>query len=405
MFEGVEVQAVLTEVGVHDFTESDGIDAADRLDAVVALDRVIANAQALQYRHVEAMHRSRARECTLAHGDPALSVIGEVAMARKVAPDVAGTHFGNALTLATLPSVAAALEQGTIRDATARAIAREVEALCDDDRTVLDAEITPHLAGLTPGRAARLARRLVLEIDAEAARERARRARDTQFVTLLPEADGVAMLHVRGPAEMIVAAHRELETHARGLGAAGDPRTTGQIMCQTLVERVTGLENASHMDVELGIVISAETLLGADDTPADLDGYGPIPPSVADDILGSAPRAFYRRLITDPVTDVLTVRDPRRRRFDGPLAGMLKARDRWCRQPGCDRRSRELDHIEAWADGGITVHSNGQGLCSRSHTLKHQPGWSVRAGPDGTEWSTPTGHTYRSPTPKLLGIS
>ena len=51
----------------------------------------------------------------------------------------------------------------------------------------------------------------------------------------------------------------------------------GQIMCATLVERVTGVSNADGIDVEIGITVGADTLLGADDTPAELDGYDPSP--------------------------------------------------------------------------------------------------------------------------------
>lgn len=85
------------------------------------------------------------------------------------------------------------------------------------------------------------------------------------------------------------------------------------------------------------ITISAAALLGADDDPAELDGYGPITPGLTDDLIGRAHRVFYRRLITDPLDHTLIDRDPRRRRFDGPLNGFVRARDRHrCRQPGCD---------------------------------------------------------------------
>jgi hypothetical protein len=63
---------------------------------------------------------------------------------------------------------------------------------------------------------------------------------------------------------------------------------------------------------------------------------------------------------------------------------------------------RHNDHIHAHAGGGPTVSDNGQGLCTRSHTLKHQPGWIVTSQGKATIWQTPTGHTYRSDPPALL---
>jgi hypothetical protein len=143
--------------------------------------------------------------------------------------------------------------------------------------------------------------------------------------------------------------------------------------------------------------------MGADHQPAEITGYGPISPDLADTLITNAHRAFYRRLITDPIDHTLTARDPRRRRFDGPLASYLKARDRTCRQPGCDCRIRDLDHITAHQHDGPTTPDNGQGLCRRSHTFKHLPGWNVtRTNTGDLRWRTATGHTYTSKTPPYL---
>jgi hypothetical protein len=124
---------------------------------------------------------------------------------------------------------------------------------------------------------------------------------------------------------------------------------------------------------------------------------------VADAIIANAHQAFYRRLITDPITQTLLARDERRRFFDGPLAGFVRDRDRHrCRQPGCDCRIRDIDHVKAYTDGGLTRDDNAQGICRRSHVIKHLPGWNVTTEPDGSiTWRTPAGHTYRSKTPSL----
>ena len=123
---------------------------------------------------------------------------------------------------------------------------------------------------------------------------------------------------------------------------------------------------------------------------------------MADDIIANAPNASARRLLVDPVDGTLIVREPRRRHFDSATAGHIRARDRWCRQPGCDLKIRHKDHIHAYIDGGETTAGNGQGLCTRSHTLKHLPGWSVTSHGRSTIWKTPTGHTYISHPPPVL---
>ena len=112
--------------------------------------------------------------------------------------------------------------------------------------------------------------------------------------------------------------------------------------------------------------------------------------------------ARARRLLVDPVDGTLKVRENRARHFDSATAGHIHTRDRWCRQPGCDLKIRHKDHIHAYIDGGETTPGNGQGLCTRSHTLKHLPGWSVTAQGSSTGWKTPTGHTYISHPPPVL---
>ena len=404
MFEDVEVAHLLSTIDLHDFTADPDIDfGAARVDAIMAYERIIRAAQARQLKQVVALYEDRVRQIPFGSADPALSVIGEVAMARNVSPGAAGTQFGTAVGLAELPQTAAAFEAGQISEPTARAVVRETDALHRDDRIVLDGEIADLLPDLTPGRAARLARHHVIALDADAAHARAEQHRAAQHVVLHPDVDGVAVLQVQGPAEQLVAVHQALTVWARGLRSSGDDRTMGQIMCATMVERVTGLAHADAAEVEVGITISADALLGADDSPAELDGYGPITPGLVDDLIARSHRTFYRRLLTDPLDDTLIGRDPRRRRFDGALNGFVRARDRHrCRQPGCDCHIGDIDHIAAHTDGGPTSVDNGQGLCRRSHTLKHQPGWNVSTRGRDIIWRTPTGHTYASPTPTVL---
>jgi hypothetical protein len=291
---------------------------------------------------------------------------------------------------------------GQVSEPVVRAVVRESVSLHADDSVVLDGEIAPLLPGLTPIRAGQLTARAVVRIDADAARARAERNRADQRVSMFPDTDGVAILQVRGPAEQIVAAHSALDDWARALRAEGDERSVGQIMTQTLVERVTGQRYAEDTNVEVHLVMDAPTMLGLDGEPVDLAGYGPISPAVADDILTQAPNTSIRRLLVDPVDGTLVVREPRRRHFDPPTAGHIRARDRRCRQPGCDLKIRHSDHIHAFADGGISVAGNGQGLCVRSHTLKHLPGWTITAHDKATIWRTPTGRTYTSQPPPLL---
>jgi hypothetical protein len=357
MFEATSTETLLGEVRAHDFEAAPALGAdADRIDAVVALDRLIRAAQAEQVRQIADLHRDRVRLVRLGQGDPTLSVIGEVAMARNIGPSAASTQVQLAIGMGRLPQVFDLFATGVISEATARAVATETASLAVDDFSVADDELARKIPGMTTFEAKQAAARIVIGIDAEAAHERARRNRADQ-----------------------------------------------QIMVQTLVERVTGLAYADDIDVEVNLVLDAETLLAGGDTPVELDGYGPISPDVADEIIARAPNASIRRLLIDPVDGTLLVREPRRRRFTRSTSSYIRTRDRRCRQPGCNAKIRHDDHVHAYEQGGLTVKENGQGLCVRSHTIKHQPGWTVVTEGRTTVWRTPTGHEYSSSPPPVLG--
>jgi len=403
MLEDVPAEELLRAVQsvVHDFEDDNG---ASRVEVIAAAERVIRHAQAVQLEQIKALHADRRRHTGVFDGDPGLQVAGEVSLARNVSPTSAGNQLAVALQAAKVPSVLGALKDGLISEPTVRAVIRPTEGLPTDDLAVFDAEIAPHLAGLTPRRGGQLAERIVISLDPELAAEKAEKHRTDVRVDLIAQPDGLAMLNVLGPAEHLTAAYECLRARAVGKRVEGDETSSlDHLMFESLVERVTGAFHASDTTVEVGLVMDVATFLGTADHPVELVGHGPIAPAVADEILGQAHRIFYRRLVTDPISHALVARDERRRRFDGQLAGFIRARDRHrCRQPGCDCRIRDLDHIKQYSAGGLTTDDNGQSLCRRSHIFKHLPGWRVTAQPDGTiAWTTPTGHTYVSRVPSL----
>jgi hypothetical protein len=160
---------------------------------------------------------------------------------------------------------------------------------------------------------------------------------------------------------------------------------------------------------------------GGDDAPAfltdnDPSGSNPaadyLPAQAARDLVRGAGRVFVRRLFTDPVSGQLVSMESTRRVFDGNLRKMLILRDRTCRTPWCDAPIRHGDHVTAAADGGPASYANGQGLCERCNQTKSLPGWSASVLDDGRGGSpgghvvrttTPTGLTYDSTAPPLLG--
>jgi hypothetical protein len=137
------------------------------------------------------------------------------------------------------------------------------------------------------------------------------------------------------------------------------------------------------------------TLIGNDDQPCELVGYGAIPADLAREI---AADATLKRLVYDELSGTLL--DCGRTTYRPPagLADFVRARDVHCPGPICRRRALDghLDHIEPYPKGP-TNEKNLQGCCGHEHLMKHAPGWAVRALPDGRiQWITPTGHRYHS---------
>jgi hypothetical protein len=189
------------------------------------------------------------------------------------------------------------------------------------------------------------------------------------------------------PAEQTRGCWAALDHQARGLKADGDQRSLRHLMCDTLVERVTGSSAADQLPVRVDVAVSASTLAGADSHPAQLRGYGPIPAPVLRDLL-AGPDVLLRRLVTDPVDDHLLAVDSRQRCFRGELRDLILTTDPICVVPGCDRPAVQADHAKRHADGGATTASNELGVCAR-HNLAHEhPGHRLQISGGGRDNNT-----------------
>jgi hypothetical protein len=425
------------------------VDDAEVIEQIAALERVKNGAAARQARLAVVFDRSqRARQRAAgAAADKVGRGVGEqIALARRESPTHGSRHLGLAKALVNeMPHTMAALSAGLVSEWTATVAVRETAGLAVEDRRRVDTELADRLPTMSPARVRDLAWGAACRLDPAAAVRRNAKAVNERRVSVRPAPDTMTYLTALLPVKDGVACYAALNAAAGSAQAAGDPRGRGQVMADTLVDRLTGRAggqpqpdpaswdqstqsgsaDASDRDgpsrgdgvaVELQLVITDDTLLRGGDAPAlltdnDSSGSNPaaslIPAQVARDLVRQAGKVFVRRLYTDPESGQLVAMESSRRVFDGNLRRMLILRDGTCRTPWCDAPVRHGDHITAHADGGPTSLSNGQGLCERCNLTKNLPGWTAETLDSGpgrhvVRTTTPTGHTYDSTAPPLL---
>jgi hypothetical protein len=186
--------------------------------------------------------------------------------------------------------------------------------------------------------------------------------------------------------------------------------------------------------------IPMTTALDIDQRAGLLEGYGPVP---AQRIRALHPVAGLRNLYVDPdtgvplwadrnvtpppplrdipISELDRAREERARYLDqlaladevvvtdkaepqhdpsARLAAFVKTRDQKCPGPGCAMPASRchLDHEREYPEGP-TAEWNLADKSPRCHQAKHN-GWTVHRDDDGsTAWQSPTGRTYRTPSP------
>ena len=194
--------------------------------------------------------------------------------------------------------------------------------------------------------------------------------------------------------------HAEARGAGRGTTGPGDlgPRAAAAADAPS-GSRGAGL-GGGRLRPRIDVVVGLGTLLGLNDLPAELAGYGPIPASIARRL---AAEGTWRRLLTDPTGRVL---DYSTRAHDPPpdLAAFVQARDRTCRFPGCRMPAIrcDLDHNLPHPDGDTDA-GNLCCLCRTHHRIKTLTDTALtNDGHAKVTWTMPSGKTWTThppPTP------
>ncbi|WP_372700109.1 DUF222 domain-containing protein, partial [Arthrobacter sp. JSM 101049] len=322
-------------------------------------------------------------------------VHAQIALARSESPNTGHRLLGMARAVVNeMPHTHRALSTGRLSEWRATLLVRETACLAPEDRARVDELLLADpsvLEGVGTGQLVARARKLAYAASPQAVADRARQAVKDRRVSLRPAPDTMSILSGLLPVAEGVSVLNALRIEADRLVGVGDGRSRGQIMADTLVERVTGREVAGQVRLEVQVVMTDRALFEGDAEPAHLPGYGIVPAQVARDLIrqagqqrpgageaaiggqgaaaagganatagdgeafGTKSLAWIRRLYTAPGTGELVGMDSRARLFPPGLARFIATRDQTCATPYCDAPIRHNDHVLAWASGGRTT--------------------------------------------------
>jgi hypothetical protein len=376
-----------------------------------------------------------------------MAVTAEVACALSIGERAAGSFLAVSHALATtLPLTLAGLQAGSISWQHARVMADEAATLDAEGAAALEAHfLDPDAPGPASGCPAG-------EMPASRFRHRARTWRERHHtesietrhakgvldrrVEYCPDQDGMAWVTAYLPGDQAVAIWNRTTAISRGLQGPAEQRTLTQLRADVFAAALlttadlttTDLRNSGDPASSGGpgssgdparngsseehdpgqvpspraqvlVTVPVFSLLGATEEPAMLDGYGPIPASMARDLVANGAESFHRVLI-DPRDGAPLEIGRTSYRLTKAMRQWLRLRDGKCPFPGCSNNSldNEADHLLAWANGGTTGVSNLGQTCPKHHRLRHTSTWrptpATRDLPPG--WISPSGRHYKS---------
>lgn len=235
-------------------------------------------------------------------------------------------------------------------------------------------------------------------VDTKAAEARPAAAKDAGAGPAATRAAG------RGPAGTKAAAARPTVAKAVETEAAAARSADRQPAVAGAGSDGWSLVDARGGRTQVQVTVGIGTLLGLDDEPAHLGGYGPVGADVARAL---ASDGTWRRWLVDDATGTVLDVGTRSYRPSARLARLVRARDDTCVFPTCAVPARlcELDHTVPFGDGGTTSAGNLGPLCVTHHLYKTHGRYRLEQPAAGTfVVTTPTGRVYRTRADRPPGV-
>ncbi|QDY91726.1 DUF222 domain-containing protein [Arthrobacter sp. UKPF54-2] len=241
-----------------------------------------------------------------------MAVTAEVACVLTVSERSAAALLSESTTLTTrLPRTLSALQAGSISWQHARVMCDETSGLDPAAAAALEAHfLDPEAAvaargcpagELVPGRFRAKARRWREVHHPESIEARHRKGAEDRRLEYTPDRDGMAWLSAYLTADAAVGVWSRATEAARALQGPDESRTLTQLRADVAADWLLAgvVEGTPSPKAQVLVTVPVLSLLGAVTEPATLDGYGPVPPSMARRLVGDGARSFLR-VLTDP---------------------------------------------------------------------------------------------------------
>ena len=378
------------------------VDDGDRVVLLSAWHRQLSHIQAAFYQAMSALVEASPRAEDVADGtDPVETTdlaASEVRAALGWTRRAAETQLDLALALTERSPVFEALHGGLIDLPKARVLIDHTVHLEEPlARRVLEVALE-QAPGETTGQLRARIQKLAISIDPESSRRRyLNRLVDRRVLNQMTEAGTANLMGLDLPAADANAAMNRLDEMARGLKNGGDSRPIDQIRADLFLDLLNGrLDTASTG--RRGVVdirVDLATLARLDDEPAEIPGWGPVVADIARKVAREQQEAEWRATVTGDNGEVAHVVTTKRRPTKAQRR-RIEAVTMTCVFPGCRMPAQrsDIDHRNAWTDGGPTQEDNLQPLCRHDHRLKHA-GWKLEELETGEYlWTSPLGLKY-----------
>jgi len=402
-----EIPAGAELASVLEALDYDRLSPFDLVRVLQAQQRLVAHYQAASYWSMDRLVTAYQNPDDLEHPkDLGWAVDGaaaEIGAALTLTRASADHETGMALDLnRRVPQVWLALLQGRIDMRRARVLVDETLHVSEAVARAAIDTVIDDAPGLTTGQLKVRLRKLCIDADPNAARERYEwSVTDRRFVIEANDSGTADILNLDVPPHVANSIARWIHREALKLKNLGDSRTMDQLRSDIgldLLRRRYSGKKVTRADFGiLDMKVTAESLAGLSDESAELNGYGPILADIARQVAEHQGHVERRWSLLDPDTGQPIDGGVTRRKPTAAQRRMAETMHPTCLHPGCRMPAVDcdLDHRIPYSEAPVTCSGEVGPMCRHHHVIRHKYGWSYDLV-DGGDFlfTSPFGHQY-----------